>query len=396
MPLRLLFLVYLVSTATAISTPLAIHELEMARRRMMPVNSEAPLEPTPTQHPAPTGPFQPVPACTGRDGVEYYNDRDFSTGSDVSDRRSFIPNIAVHSCAVRADGTLYLVGASDGQSWLRAYSPVAELKWTAPTDEIQSPLAVARDGTAYLITMPRTGNTILTAYTADGEASWRVDIGGFEWNPVPPAIGPDGTIYIYSGVQSASEIIAITSQGQERWRASLLAMASKLAVGPDGTVFAVVPAGHVIAFDPQGHQLWSFYANSSRVNGGIAVAADGTVFFSAGSLYALDSSGKAKWTFKSELTYTQGDYFDGNPVIAEDGTVYAASYYHQLYAITASGRKKWVFSNKSPGLPDDIMLTSDHILRTRSGWFSVSSGLATKGWPSENHDVCNTRSQEAQ
>ena len=395
MRLPALFAVYLVSTAATISTPFAMHAVQRAWLGAMPVNSEPALESVPTMHPGPRGPYQPIPACTGRDEMEYYADRDFSFGSDVSDRRSFIPDIKVHACAVRDDGTLYLVGASDRKNWLRAYTPGAELKWEILTDEIQSPLAVARNGAVYLISMPRSGNTALTAYTADGEVKWRVELGGFEWNPVPPAIGPDGTIYVYSGVQTAAEIIAISPEGQERWRASLPAKVSKLVVGPDGSVLVDVPLGHMIAFSPQGRQLWSFYSDAHSLNGGIAVAGDGTVYFASGFLHAIDSSGKEKWTFKSELTYTKGDYFDGTPVIAEDGTVYAASYYQQLYAVTPSGRKKWAYSGL-PDLPPEVMLTDDGILRTRQGWFSVSSGMATKGWPAENHDNRNSRSQEAQ
>jgi len=396
MRLSALFALYLVSTAATISTPFAIHKVQQVRLGIMPVNSEAALESAPALHPGARGPYQPIPACTGHNEMEYYADRDFSFGSDVNDRRSFVPDIEVHSCTAGNDGTLYLASGSDHKNWLRAYTPAAQLKWDVATDEIQSPLAVAPDSTVYLISMPRSGNTALTAYTADGDTKWRVDLAGFEWNPVPPAIGPDGTIYVYSGVQSAPEIVAITPEGQKLWKASVLARVSKLVVGPDGTVFVDVPAGHVIAFSPQGRQLWSFYSDAHSLNGGIAVTGDGTVYFTSGFLHALDGSGKEKWNFKSELTYTKGDYFDGTPVIAEDGTVYVASYYQQLYAVTPSGHKKWAYSGKSPDLPPEVMLTDDGILRTRQGWFSVSSGLATKGWPAENHDNRNSRSREAQ
>ncbi len=44
MRLSTLFAVYLVSTVAAIATPFAIHGAEMAYRRMILVNSEAPLE----------------------------------------------------------------------------------------------------------------------------------------------------------------------------------------------------------------------------------------------------------------------------------------------------------------------------------------------------------------
>lgn len=92
-------------------------------------------------------------------------------------------------------------------------------------------------------------------------------------------------------------------------------------------------------------------------------------------------------------------YFLGgkeNPVIAEDGTIYASSIEHRLYAITPGGRKKWVFQGSVPGLPDHLVLTGSRILRTQFGWFAVSSGLATHGWPTANHDSRNTRSAEAQ
>jgi outer membrane protein assembly factor BamB len=57
-------------------------------------------------------------------------------------------------------------------------------------------------------------NTQLTAYDSDGQLRWALPTGGFEWNPVPPAIGPDGRIYAYTGVQSAPEIIAVTTEGK--------------------------------------------------------------------------------------------------------------------------------------------------------------------------------------
>jgi outer membrane protein assembly factor BamB len=394
MRLRRLFVFYIISTAAAIGTPFAIHGVEMVRRWMMPVNSEAALESAPALHRAPTGAFQPIPVCSANDGREYYNDRDFAVGSDPSGRRSLISDIVVRYCSVSDDGTLYLEGGRfrETETWLRAYSGNGKLKWTVPIDEIYSPLALARDGTAYLISMPRSGNTVLTAYDADGSVKWHLALGGFEWDPVPPAIGPDGTIYVFSGGQS---VIAITPQGQERWRASVPARVWELVVGADGRVFVNVPTGNLIAFDAQGHKLWSFYSGAKGGNGGVAVGGDGVVYFASGFLYALDSSGKAKWTFKSELTYTKDDYFDGDPVIAEDGTVYADSYYHQLCAITPNGRKKWVVGNQRPNLPG-LALSTYSFLRTQSAWFSLSSGLATSGWPTANHDYRNSRSQEAQ
>src|SRR5271166_6375830 len=178
MRLRTLFALYLISTAAAIGSPFAIQKVEMARRRMIPVNSEAPLEPAPAQLEAPRGEFRPIPACQAPDGVEYYKDYHFSSGSDINDRRTFVPDINVQFCAVSKDGTVYLVGsslvgASDNQSWFRAYTRAGQLKWSMPRDEYCSPPALSRDGTAYFISMPRTGNTALTSVDAAGHRSRR-------------------------------------------------------------------------------------------------------------------------------------------------------------------------------------------------------------------------------
>jgi outer membrane protein assembly factor BamB len=396
MRLPVLFAVYVVATSAAIGMQPAIVRFHKERQERKPVNSEAALESAPGRHPLTAAVEQP-PICVGGDGREFYKGGDLYVCNVEGERRSFIPDAAAEYCAVGDDGTLYLVGSSDKEYWLRAYSGSGELKWTSRTDEIRSPLAVARDGTIYLISMPRRGNTSLTAYGADGTTRWNVKLGGLEWNPVPPAIGPDGTVYVYSGVQSAPEIVAINPQGEKLWSASLPAMVKKLVVAPSGTVLADVPAGHLFAFDPRGHQLWNFYWNGSS-NDGLAVAEDGTIYFVSRFVFALDNLGKPKWTFKSEQTYTQGDRFEENPVIAADGTVYAASFNHSMYAITPGGRKKWVSVSSEPGSTNDIMLSSHgylHILRIRTAWFAVSSGLATHGWPSPGHDARNTRSQES-
>src|SRR5208283_4431347 len=202
MRLERLFVVYLISTAAAIGSPFAIYAVDKEWRLMMPVNSEATLEPAPELHPGRRQPLQPIPVCAAAVGAEYYDDGgDFSVGSDPGDCHNFIPNIKVLRSAVGEDGTLYLEGPRDGQNSLSVYSRTGELKWTVPIDVIDNPLALGRDGTAYLSTTLRDSST-LSAYNADGGVRWRVTNEGEQFGGwVPPAIGPDGTVYIFSGVQ---------------------------------------------------------------------------------------------------------------------------------------------------------------------------------------------------
>jgi hypothetical protein len=406
MRLGTLFVVYLIATAAAICTPSTLSVVDKVWRHAMPVNSEAALETAPEMHAGRPQPLQPIPLCAAAAavGAEYYYDgEDFSVGSDPSNCRSFIPDIKVVRTAVGEDGTLYLEGTRDGQNSLSVYSRSGELKWTVPIDDIDNPLAVGRDGTAYLSTTLR-DSSILTAYNVDGTVRWRVtyDVEQFGgW--VPPAIGPDGTIYIFSGVQGTgtpgcrricAAVVAISPQGHERWRFQVAGRVVDIVVDSDGRVLVNVPSGNLIALDPQGHKLWSFQSEDKFGTGGIATTGDGTIYFASRFLYALDRKGKKKWIFRSETSYIENEGFEGDPVIAEDGTVYVFSSHHDLFAITADGHKKWFVNYLPPGGPG-LELSSKGILRTPSAWFSVSSGLAGYGWPSANRDNRNSRSQEA-
>jgi outer membrane protein assembly factor BamB len=403
MRLEKLFVVYLISTATAIASPFAIYAVDKELRWLMPVNSEAALEAAPEMHPGRPQPLQPFPLCAAAaEGAGYYDDDgDFSVGADPADCRNFIPNLKVLRSSVGEDGSLYLEGTRDGQNSLSVYSRTGESKWTVPIDVIDNPLALGRDGTAYLSLTLRDSNT-LTAYSADGSVRWRVTNEGEQWGGwVPPAIGPDGSVYVFSGVQSIGDcrrlcaaILAISPQGQELWRVQVAARPEDILVAADGRVLVNWRSGNVIAFDPQGHQLWSFVSGDKLGPGRVAIAADGTVYFASRFLYALDHKGKAKWVFKPETSYTENEGFEEAPVIAEDGTVYAFTRHHELFAVTPSGRKKWMVSDLPPG-QSGLELSSKNILRTPSAWFSVSSGLASHGWPSANRDGRNSRSQEA-
>lgn len=369
---------------------------------MMPVNSEAALEPAPEMHPGRPQPVQQTPVCAAPlVKGDYFDSGDFVVSDDPGDCRTFLSDIKVLHSAAGEDGTVYLEGTRDGQNSLSIYSRTGELKWTVPIDVIDNPLALGRDGTAYLSTTLRDSNT-LTAYNADGSVRWRVTNVVEQWGGwVAPAIGPDGTVYIFSGVQSVGDchrycaaILAISPQGQERWRVQVAGRPEDILVDADGRVVVHWRPGSVIAFDPQGHQLWSFVSGDKLGPGGIAIAADGNVYFASRFLYALDRKGKAKWIFRSETSYTENEGFEEDPVIAEDGTVYTFSRHHELFAITASGRKKWVVDDLPPG-QSGVELSSKGILRTPSAWFSVSSGLASHGWPRANRDGRNSRSQEA-
>jgi len=402
MRLESLFVVYLISTAAAIGSPFALRAVDAGWRQAMHVNSEAALEAAPEMHPGPPQPVQQIPVCAAPlVKGDYFDSGDFVVSDDPGGCRTFLSDIKVLRSAIGEDGALYLEGRRDGQNSLSVYSQTGELKWTVPIDVIDNPLALGRDGTAYLSTTLRDSNP-LTAYNADGSVRWRVTNEVEQWGGwVPPAIGPDGTVYIFSGVQSIGDcrrlcaaILAISPQGQERWRVPVLRRPADIVVDAEGRVLVVVPSGNLIAFDSQGHQLWSFVSADKFGQGRVAVAGDGTVYFASRFLYALDRRGKTKWVFRPESAYTGGEVLEDELALAEDGTVYAFSTHHKLFAITGGGHKKWVVDDLPPG-GSGVELSAKGILRTPSAWFSVSSGLESHGWPSANRDGRNSRSQEA-
>jgi outer membrane protein assembly factor BamB len=404
MPLGKLILIYILSTCAAIAAPFAMTWAEGVRRRLIPVNSEAAIEKTPALHTpySDSSGRNTRPACVGPDGTEYFADSSF-TMLDKRGARRLIDNILQRDfdfCAAAPDGTVYVLGRGDQVLWLRAYAPSSGSKWTSRTGHFfRSRLAIGQDGSPYLITIEKDATLRLTAYTQDGAERWSLPVGaGSRQNPIPPTVGPDGTVYVHSiGLPPApNALIAISPEGKELWRATVPGVGGGgLLVAEDGKIFVQVAHG-LHSFDSQGKKLWEFTADSQDPDGGIALAKDGTLYLACRFLYALDPAGKPKWTFKSERTYTNRDYFDGYPLIAEDGTIYALSIYQQLYAITRDGRKKWVLSGAPSGKGtrwDDLTLTNDGRLLTAAGWLSVSRGLASGGWPAKDHDNSNTRRQ---
>lgn len=408
MRLRTVFLIYVVATSAAVAAPFVMTAVENARRSRIPVNSEASLEPAPEPYP-PGGLWSDRTfACSAPDGTIYYSDgtktdwRDFS-GKNI---RPFVEGLEhrFRSCAVGGDGTVYVLGATDAKTyWLNAYQPEGKLKWSVPTQEIRSPLALGRNGVLYLISQSRGGVAGVIAYRSDGSVLWQTAIGGSGWNPTAPAISADGTIYaLVTSFTGPPQLVALTPAGREVWRVTVphpvTPDSNELIVGADGRIFVQVANG-VVAFNEQGDKLWEFTAENRDIDGGIALAGDGTLFLASRFLYALDKTGKPKWIFKSELTYMKRDYFGHRPLIAKDGTIYANSYYDQLYAIAPDGRKRWRVS----GEPTHIrmawgqpVLTKEGNLITNAGWFLFTKdrGLATTGWPTENRDNSNSRRQE--
>lgn len=207
----------------------------------------------------------------------------------------------------------------------------------------------------------------------------------------PPVVGSEGTIYVGTEEQ---KLYAIEADGSVKWELKLNAVPNKLALGPDGTIYAILypnVSNVVYAIDPNGRKKWEYARGGLEVktdynkpftspvigaNGMIyvsgsndkklyaiepdgtkkwdyptgewphtpAIDKDGTIYVAddKGSLYAFTPKGALKWT------YPANKYIVGAPVIAADGTVYVTTSANELHAVQPDGSKKWIVKGDMP------------------------------------------------
>lgn len=257
------------------------------------------------------------------------------------------------------------------------------------------------------------------------------------------ALGGSDTLYF---LDTAAVLHATRSDGTERWtRPAQSTLPSALlrdlgpVVGLDGTVFT--SAGTLIAFSPNGDRLWSAEDNSVQVSpvvnddGSIYFSSSATTlgfvlrrftengtslgmsaFFSAGSsaqaiigpdrslyvptsrtssnergLIAYADGGQVKWRYDALD-------FKVSPVLASDGTLYAASSDGILVALNSStGIELWRHTNQVP-VAKAVTLGQDGsvLLAQTNGTLIAISGtspVADRIWPVYGRDSRQTFQQ---
>ena len=176
--------------------------------------------------------------------------------------------------------------------------------------------AIGEDGTIYTA-----GSSDLIALTSDGKEKWRVHTLG-TGNFASPVIGADGTIYVVSASNGRGFLFAITSDGAEKWRVPILAhtnLYSSPAIAADGTIF-VGADSTIYAVKPEGIVSWKI-ETKGNIYSSPAIGIDGTVHIGCmdGYLYAVQHNGVLKWRFEI------GSQLLSSPAVGEDGTIYISS-----------------------------------------------------------------------
>jgi len=241
------------------------------------------------------------------------------------------------SVAVAADGTIYVMSSK-----LFAFKRDGTLKWSfagaAGSDDtpIQSTPAIGADGTIYF------GSTDDHVYAVnpDGTEKWKFLTFGAVYGS--PAFGADGTIYVGSTIANNGGVIyAINPDGTEKWGQSAGSVAGSPAVASDGTLYFLTGNGEMIAIADHGSAdiLWMVGEFGSGGTSSPAIGPDGTIYVTGNSsnLLAVNPDGSPKLAFAVTGV-------SSSPAIGPDGSIYVASANGNLYSFNSSGKKLWTYA----------------------------------------------------
>ncbi len=175
------------------------------------------------------------------------------------------------------------------------------------------------------------GNPVLGAL----DVLWTFDIPGSSNHETPPAVAPDGTVYVmYSAATSDLVTLqAIGPDGKPKWAYPVpQGRITSPSVGPDGTVYFTT-VGNLYAIRSDGSLAWTTDTGGL----GPAVGADGTLYvgFYAEGLVAIDPAGNERWRFETDGQVIQ------SPIVGPDRSIYVVDEFGTLFAVTPNGIEKW-------------------------------------------------------
>ncbi len=208
-------------------------------------------------------------------------------------------------------------------------------RWEFLTDSyIYSSPAIGIDGTIYVWSYYKT----LYALNPEGTKKWEFSTGGYVFTSLytSPAIGNDGTIYLGS---DDKKLYAIKSDGTKKW--TFLTggnINSTPAIGSDGTIYTGSFDNKLYAINPEGTKKWEFLTGDAIYSSPV-IGNNGIIYVGSNDnkLYAINPNGTKKWDFST------GDDIRSVPSIGGDGMIYVGSNDKKLYAIKPDGTKKWEF-----------------------------------------------------
>ena len=223
-----------------------------------------------------------------------------------------------------------------------------DLLWSFEAEGVlHSTPAIGGDGTIFIYSGGNDSGSTGKLYALNGTTgvkNWEFAApSGAYLTESSPAIGVDGTVYVGSW---ANTVYALDGKnGSEKWAVQLGAsgaLISSPAIGNDGTIYIASWDSNVYALDKTtGSKKWAFNSGAGRIFSSPAIDNDGTVYVGSmeGEVYALSGeTGNNLWKFQAD----GGVY--SSPTIGGDGTVFVGSDNGKVYALNGkTGAMKWEF-----------------------------------------------------
>jgi hypothetical protein len=230
-----------------------------------------------------------------------------------------------------SDGTIYAGTCNK----LYAIDPVARsVLWTSPfRDNSRSVPAVSNAGVLYW----GYGDS-LVAVLPDGTSAWQIpNLTGNYVFASSPVIDGNGNIYV-----SHDWIWSFDANGSFRWaQPGNFGNHVSPALGEDEAMYSL--GAHDLAkISSSGTSLWFAHTFGGNTSPSPVVADDGTIYGASfgARLVAINPDGTQKWVFDTDELSRGNWVHSANPVLASDGTIYFAVEGH-LYAINPDGTRRW-------------------------------------------------------
>jgi outer membrane protein assembly factor BamB len=332
------------------------------------------------------------------------------------------PSDLICSPVVACDGTIYV--ASSDQN-LYSVNPNGTVKWSMPVGHSYYPptvgaLAIGANGTLY-VTWDDDFN--LYAVNSQGATLWTLNLQSvLSATQVlvdsPPAVGPDGTIYLYATPVSGNNdeiLVAVQDQGSSasvKWVVNLgfsedqNDFQSTLALDNSGRIYAPYSMGSYSSTSLQafntanGAPVWSVpfsTPDGAAIHTSPAIAPDGTIYIGAddGVLYAVNPNGTKKWQFDTLTSQP----IRSSPAVTSDGSVVFGAGNGTYYVKDngTSGTKNWYFQTPSEVDSSPLIIGSDNAVYfgcSDDNVYAVygNAPLAASPWPMFENNAQRTAS----